>query len=184
MDGFTSSQASPLFHVSCESWTIKKAEHERIDTFELWCWRRLLRVPWTSRRLNHSIPKEINPEYYWKGWCWSWSSNTLAIWYKELTHWKRPWWWERLKARGEWGDRGWEGWMVSLIQWTWNLNKLHEIVKDREAWCAVVHAFPKSWTQLSDWTTAAATTTKIYLIVLYSSDVGLNIPSLSRLQYP
>ena len=74
--------------------------------------------------------------------------------------------------------------MVSLIQWTWNLNKLHEIVKDREAWCAVVHAFPKSWTQLSDWTTAAATTTKIYLIVLYSSDVGLNIPSLSRLQYP
>ena len=119
MDGFTSSQASPLFHVSCESWTIKKAEHERIDTFELWCWGRLLRVPWTARRSNHSIPKEINPEYYRKGWCWSWSSNTLAIWYKELTHWKRHWWWERLKAGGEGDDRRWDGWIASSTLWTW-----------------------------------------------------------------
>ena len=77
-----------------ESWTMKKAEHQRIDAFELWCWRRLLRVPWTARRSDQSILKEISPEYS----CWSWSSNTLATWCEELTHWKRSWCWERLKA--------------------------------------------------------------------------------------
>ena len=62
----------------CESWTIKKAECWRVDAFELWCWRRLLRVPWTARRSSQSILKEIHPEYSWKDWCWSWNSNTLA----------------------------------------------------------------------------------------------------------
>ena len=85
----------------CESWTIKKAEGQRIDAFELWCWRRLLRVPWTTRRSNQSILKEIGPEYSLKDWCWSWNSNTLATWFEELTHWKTPWCWERLKAGGE-----------------------------------------------------------------------------------
>ena len=95
----------------CESWTIKKAEHQRIDAFELWCWRRLLRIPWTARRSNHSILKEISPECHWKDWCWSWNSSTLATWCKELTHLKRPWCWERLKAGGEGDDRGWAvGW--------------------------------------------------------------------------
>ena len=77
-----------------------------------------LRVPWTAGRSNQSILKEINP-IHWKDWCWSWSSNTLATWCKELTHWKRPWCWERQRAVGEGGDRGWDGWMTSLIQWTW-----------------------------------------------------------------
>ena len=81
----------------------KKAEHQRIDTFELWCWRRLLRVPWTARRSNKSILKEINPEYYWKGWCWSWSSNTLAACCEEPTCWERPCCLEKLRA-GE-GDK-------------------------------------------------------------------------------
>ena len=81
-----------------------KAECQRNDVFELWCWRRLLRVTWTARRSNPSIPQEISPEY-WKDWCWSWSSNPLAIWYEELTHWKTLW--ERLKAKGEAGGRGW-----------------------------------------------------------------------------
>ena len=103
----------------CERWTIKKAEHWRTDAFEIRCWRRLLRVHWTARRLDQSILKEITPEYHWKDWCWSWSSNTLATWCEELTHWKRPWCWERLKAGGKWGDRGWDGWMASLTQWTW-----------------------------------------------------------------
>ena len=76
-----------------ESWTIKKAEHQRIDAFELWCWRRLLRVPWAARRSHLSILKEINPDFHWKDWCWS--SNTLATWWKEPTYWKRPWCWER-----------------------------------------------------------------------------------------
>ena len=100
----------------CERWTIKKAEHWRIEAFELWCWRRLLRVPWIARRSNWSTLKEINP---WKDWCWSWNSNTLATWYEELTHWKRPWCWERLRAGGEGDERGWNGWMASPTQWTW-----------------------------------------------------------------
>ena len=102
----------------CESWTIKKAEHRKIDAFELWCWRRLLRVPWTARRSNQSILKEISPGCSLEG-CWSWNSNTLATWRGEMTHLKRPWCWERLDAGGEGDDRGWDGWMASLTQWTW-----------------------------------------------------------------
>ena len=98
----------PVVMYGCESWTIKKAEHWRIDAFELWCWRRHLRVPWTARRSNQSILKEI-----------SWNSNTLATWWEELTHWIRPWCWERLRAGGEGDSRGWDGWMASLTQWTW-----------------------------------------------------------------
>ena len=102
----------------CESSTRKKAEHWRIDTFELWCWRRLLRVPWTARRSNQSILNEISPEYSLEG-LMLWNSNTLANWCGELTHLKRPWCWERLKAGGERDHRGWDGWMASLTQWTW-----------------------------------------------------------------
>ena len=75
----------PVVMYGCKSWTIKKAEHWRIDAFELWCWRRLLRVPWTARRSNQSILKEISPGCCWKDWCWSWNSNTLATWCEELT---------------------------------------------------------------------------------------------------
>ena len=110
--------AFPVVMYGCESWTIRKAEYWRIDAFELWCWRRLLRVPWTARRPNQSTLNEISPSVHWKDWCWSWNSNTLATWCKELTHWKRPWCWERLKAGKEDDDRGWDGWMASLIQWT------------------------------------------------------------------
>ena len=74
----------------CESWTIKKAEHQRIGAFELWCWRRLLRVPWTARRANQSILKEISPGCSLEGVMLSWNSNTWATSYEELTHWKRP----------------------------------------------------------------------------------------------
>ena len=91
----------PVVMYGWENWTIKKAERWRIDAFELWCWRRLLRVPWTARRFSQSILKEISPEIHWKDWCWSWNSNPLATWCKELTHWKRPWCWEWLKAGGE-----------------------------------------------------------------------------------
>ena len=99
----------PVVMYGCEDWTIKKAKHKRIGAFKLWCWKRLLRVPWTARRSNQSILKEINPECSLKGCCWSWSSNTLATWYEELTNWKRPCCWERLKAKGEGGCRGWDG---------------------------------------------------------------------------
>ena len=109
----------PVVIYGCESWTVKKAECRRIDAFELWCWRRLLRVPWTARRSNQYILKEIGPGCSLEGLIWSWNSNTLATWYEELTHWKRPWYWERLRVEGEGDDRGWDGWMVSLTQWTW-----------------------------------------------------------------
>ena len=102
-----------------KSWTGKKAVRWRIDAFELWCWRRLFRVPWTAKRSNQSILKEISLNIHQNDWCWIWNSNTLATWFKEPTHWKRPWSWERLKAGGEGDDRGWDGWMGSLMQCTW-----------------------------------------------------------------
>ena len=78
----------PVVMYGCESWTIKKAEHGRIDAFELWCWRRLWRVPWTARRSNPAILKEISPEYLLEGWCWSY--NTLATWSKNCLIGKNP----------------------------------------------------------------------------------------------
>ena len=109
----------PVVMYGCESWTVKKVEHRRIDAFELWCWRRLLRVPWASRRSNQSILKEIGLGVLCKDWCLSWNFSTLATSCEELTHWKRPWCWERLKAGREGSDRGLDGWMASLTQWTW-----------------------------------------------------------------
>ena len=109
----------PVLMYGCESWTTKKAEHRRIDSFELWCWKRLLRVTWTARIYNQSILKKSVLNIYWKDWCWSWNSNTSATLSEELTHWKRPWCWERLRLGGEGNNRGWDGWMASLTQWTW-----------------------------------------------------------------
>ena len=101
----------------CESWTIKKAEHWRIDTFELWCWRRLLRIPWMARRSNQSILKEISPEYSLEGLMLKLQYFGHLMW--RTDHWQRPWCWERLKAGGEGDDRGWDGWMASPMWWTW-----------------------------------------------------------------
>ena len=113
-----------------------------------------LRVPWTARRSNQSILKEINPEYSLEGLMLKlqyfnhlmWRANTL----------KKAWCWERLKTEGEGGNRGWDGWMASLTQWTMNLNKLWKIAKDREAWCAAVHRITKTRTWLSKWTIVTA----------------------------
>ena len=93
-------------------------ECRRTDAFELWCWRRLLRVPWTARRSNQSILKEISPGISLEGLMLGWNSNTLATSCKELTHWKRLWCWEGLGAGGEGDDRGWDGWMASPAWWT------------------------------------------------------------------
>ena len=102
----------------CESWTIKKAESWRIDAFELWCRRRLLRVPWTARRSNQSILK-ISPGCSLEGLMLKLKLQYFGHWCEELTHLKKPWCWERLRAGGEGVDRGWDGWMASLTQWTW-----------------------------------------------------------------
>jgi len=109
----------PVVMYGCESWTIKKAEHRRIDAFELWCWRRLLRVPWTARWSNQSILKEISPGCSLEGLMLKLKLQTLAAWCEELIHLKRPWCWERLKVGGEGDNRGWECWMASLTQWMW-----------------------------------------------------------------
>ena len=102
----------------CESWTIKKAEHWRIDASELWCWRRLFRVPWTARRSNQSFLKEINPEYSLEGLMLKLKLQYFGhlMW---MADWKKPWCWERLRAGREGDNRGWDGWMASPTQWTW-----------------------------------------------------------------
>ena len=106
----------PVVMYGCESWTVKKAERQRIDAFEL-RWRRLLRVPWTARRSNQPIVKEINSEYSLEG-------LKLKLQYfghliRRTDSLERPRCWERLKARGEYSGRGWNGWIASPTQWTW-----------------------------------------------------------------
>ena len=105
----------PVVMYGCESWTIKKADCWKIDAFELWRWR----VPWTAKRSNQSILMEISSEYSFEGLMLKLKLHDLATWCEELTHWKRPWFWERLKTGGGGDDRGWDGWMASPTRWTW-----------------------------------------------------------------
>ena len=138
----------PVVMYGCESWTVKKAECWRIDAFELWCWRRLLRVPWTTRRSNQSILKEISPGI-------SLEAMMLKLklqYFGHLT--RRVYSLEKILMMGGIGgrrrrdDRGWDGWMASLMDVS--LSKLRELVMDREAWCTAVHGVTKSQTWLSD----------------------------------
>ena len=152
----------PVVMYKCESWTIKKAECQQIDAFELWCWRRFLRVPWTARS-SQSILKEINPEYSLEGWCWIWSSNSLASWRrvnsleKTLILGKI----EGRRRRGQQRMRCLEG-ITDLIDMS--LSKLWEMMKDRDSCHATVDGVTKSWTWLGNWTT----TTQTDLVHTYS----------------
>ena len=137
----------------CASWTIKKSEHRRIDAFELWCWRRLLRIPWTARRSNQFILKDISPEYSLEGLMWKLKLQYFGHLMQRADSLGKTLTLERLRAGGKEGDRSWDGWMASRIQWTMSLSKLQERVKDREAWSAAVHRVAKSQIQLNDWTT-------------------------------
>ena len=139
----------PVVMYGWESWTIKKAEHWRIDAFELWCWRRLLRVPWTARRSNQSILKEISPGYSLEG-------LMLKLKLQFLGHlMQRTDWLEKTLMLGKIEGRRRRGWQ--RMRWLtdsmdMDLSKLQELVIYREALGAAVHGVAKSWTLLSDWT--------------------------------
>ena len=105
----------PVVTYSFERWSIKKAEHQRIDAFELWCRRRLLKVPWMAMRSNQSILSEINTEYSLEELRLKLKLQHFCQMMQKPTHWKNPRFWERLRAEGE----GWDGWMASPMQWTW-----------------------------------------------------------------
>ena len=148
----------------CKSWTIKKAERWRIDAFELWCWRRLMRVPWTAWRSSQYILKEISPGCSLEHWCWSWNSNTLT-WCEELTKMKRPWCWERLSAGREGDNRGWDGWMASLTYgfgWTLGVGDGQEGLACCSSWVT------QSQTRLSDWTDLIITNVEHLFFLFFS----------------
>ena len=138
----------PVVMHGCESWTIKSWAPKN------WCFWSIGEDSWESLGLQDQTSPSWRKSVlniHWKDWCWSWNSNTLSTWCEELTYLKRPWCWERLRA-GEGDDRGWDGWMASLTQWTWVWVGSGSWWWTRRSGVLAVHGVAKSQTRLSDWT--------------------------------